>query len=450
MATEPNIKLEVLQGGAGGADAVVAASNETDPSIGQTPGQILRRERESQGLEQLDICDRLRLQLWVVEALEEDEYHRLAAPTYARGYLCNYANLLELPEAQVLAAYELVRADKPASAANAKRMVSGSETRPAGADGPSKWAPMVGLGLLFGIVGLFAAWWFGDRGALNGSELPTYASSTDVEVSDAPELNSYANGSMPAVDEPGEDDFANGVAVSDGVAVTGLTTESALASAAGVEQIDSNLLVDGGGEQETSENFSQSAGVDSDDLDAEMLAAAQAEAAFEARQFSGQSMPAAVGSLSPRTVAEPAPQSVGSGPAAVRQPVTIDGVPLARTYAVTEPVVQSQASVSTGGLVTSDYDSGSSYVAPVNDGKTSVSLYFQQDSWAEIRDANGSKLVYRLGQAGSTADVRGYPPFRVFLGNSPGVEVQLNGSPYDTSQHHRPNNTARFQIGADS
>lgn len=431
MATEPNIKLEVLQGGANEHGVMSASENDADPSIAQTPGQILSREREKQGLDQLDICDRLRLQPWVVDALEKDEYHRLAAPTYARGYLCNYANLLELPEAPVLAAYDLVRADKPASTANARRMVSGSETRPAGADGPSKWAPLIGLGLLFGIAGLFAAWWFGDRGSLNGGEVPAYANTTDLEVSDAPQLNPYvADESAPAVDEPDEAAFAAGVAVE----VDAPAFDAPLSS-------DANDVV----ESPVNAGFAAEPSGGSGDLTEDQLAAAAAEAAFEAQQGSGQAIftPQQEPQLVPVEV--PAISSAETAQAVVE----IDGVPLAKTYSTAEfesgqPLSESTASPS---VVT---DSGAGYVAPVSDGRTSISLYFQQDSWAEVRDVNGSKLVYRLGQAGTSADVRGYPPFRVFLGNSPGVEVKLNGLPYDTSQHHRPNNTARFQVGADS
>lgn len=77
-----------------------------------------------------------------------------------------------------------------------------------------------------------------------------------------------------------------------------------------------------------------------------------------------------------------------------------------------------------------------------------LSLRFEAPSWVEVHDARERRLLYRLGRAGETHTVQGEAPFRIFLGNAPGVRVQVNGESYDVSRHVRRNKTARFSVQA--
>jgi len=60
-------------------------------------------------------------------------------------------------------------------------------------------------------------------------------------------------------------------------------------------------------------------------------------------------------------------------------------------------------------------------------GQVRLGLKFNQDSWAEIYDANGSRLLYDLGSAGSVRRLAGQPPLRILLGNPEGVSLELDG-----------------------
>jgi cytoskeleton protein RodZ len=51
-------------------------------------------------------ADEMRLDRWVVDALEADDYKRIGPTVYAKGHLKKYASLLGLPAAEILAAYE--------------------------------------------------------------------------------------------------------------------------------------------------------------------------------------------------------------------------------------------------------------------------------------------------------------------------------------------------------
>ncbi len=68
------------------------------------------------------------------------------------------------------------------------------------------------------------------------------------------------------------------------------------------------------------------------------------------------------------------------------------------------------------------------------------------ESWVEIRDPNGAKLLVRLISSGRDYRVVGAAPFRVFLGNAPSVSLQVNGEAVDISGFIRGNNTARVLI----
>lgn len=56
-----------------------------------------------------------------------------------------------------------------------------------------------------------------------------------------------------------------------------------------------------------------------------------------------------------------------------------------------------------------------------------VVFQFDAGSWVDVRDAGGERLLYRSYQPGRRIEVEGAPPFRVFIGNAPGVQVEYGG-----------------------
>jgi cytoskeleton protein RodZ len=79
---------------------------------------------------------------------------------------------------------------------------------------------------------------------------------------------------------------------------------------------------------------------------------------------------------------------------------------------------------------------------------SSVTLRFTEDSWVEISDARGDRLLVGLMREGTERRLDGPLPYRVFLGNAPGVRIDVDGNPYDPSRHGRADNTARFTLQA--
>ena len=78
---------------------------------------------------------------------------------------------------------------------------------------------------------------------------------------------------------------------------------------------------------------------------------------------------------------------------------------------------------------------------------THVKFTLGAASWIEVYDNNGKRLYYDLAPAGDSLELSGAGPLQVFLGNAPGVSIELNGAPFDLKPYARADNTARFKLG---
>ena len=71
----------------------------------QSPGEILREERQERGLLLEDISAVTRIPVETLEALEDNRFDKIPAPVFVKGFLRNYARELGIDEGQILAAY---------------------------------------------------------------------------------------------------------------------------------------------------------------------------------------------------------------------------------------------------------------------------------------------------------------------------------------------------------
>ena len=78
-----------------------------------SPGLLLRDAREARGLSIEEVADRLRLNVALVLAMEEDRLGLLGAPVFARGHLRNYAALVGASEREVMDAFEAGEVPEP-------------------------------------------------------------------------------------------------------------------------------------------------------------------------------------------------------------------------------------------------------------------------------------------------------------------------------------------------
>jgi cytoskeleton protein RodZ len=74
---------------------------------------------------------------------------------------------------------------------------------------------------------------------------------------------------------------------------------------------------------------------------------------------------------------------------------------------------------------------------------------YSADSWTEVHDATGRRLLYGLSLGRATRKLEGVPPLSVLLGDASGVTIEVGGRTESFSRFVRANNTASFLIAAD-
>lgn len=121
--------------------------SRADAEVAELPtdtGARLRRQRESDGLTEQQVAERLNLDTRVVEALECNDYAALGAPVFARGHLRRYAALLGIAEHEILGTFDSSkdRLSQPTLVPKSR-----TEMLPARGRGVSPW--VVGGALLF-------------------------------------------------------------------------------------------------------------------------------------------------------------------------------------------------------------------------------------------------------------------------------------------------------------
>ena len=84
------------------------------------------------------------------------------------------------------------------------------------------------------------------------------------------------------------------------------------------------------------------------------------------------------------------------------------------------------------------------------DGIQVLTITYTEESWTEISDSDANTLMQGLIEPGVVRNLSGKPPFEIFLGNSPGVIIEVNGLYFDHSKYSRNNRTARFQVSSGS
>jgi len=78
------------------------------------PGALLREARERHGASAKDVASALRLDVSVIEAIEDGRHDDLPAPAYVRGYVRSYAQLLRIDADKVTARFMALGGDHPA------------------------------------------------------------------------------------------------------------------------------------------------------------------------------------------------------------------------------------------------------------------------------------------------------------------------------------------------
>ena len=121
--------------------------------VAQGAGALLKRARESAGLTCADIAARTRLELKVINALENEDYTSLAAAAFVKGYIRSIARELKIDPDPVLARYhEQAHVDDPA-------LADFSTRGPEQITSSSLPIRAISVALLLAVLLLIALWW---------------------------------------------------------------------------------------------------------------------------------------------------------------------------------------------------------------------------------------------------------------------------------------------------
>jgi cytoskeleton protein RodZ len=148
-------------------------------------------------------------------------------------------------------------------------------------------------------------------------------------------------------------------------------------------------------------------------------------------------------SRAPAVEAKPAGAKPGAAVPAepARKPEPVASKPAPAASSTRDPASEPAAA---GGAPTSSDDEPATVPAAAL--TVPLALTFEQDSWAEVSDARGTRLYYGLGAAGRRAAMRGEPPFTVVLGNAGGVKILVDGEEFRVPTKGRPGEYARFSV----
>ena len=378
------------------------------------PGKRLRAAREARNLTTVQVAQQLKLKNAYIEALEEDDYQRLPSLLYVRGYLKCYARLLGLPEQEVTAAFAQLGLTEEVPVPHGAILTSKQRRR--GERMVLKWGSAV---IVVAMAALLVAWFQGESttqllarlglsqsAGSSGNDLtpplPAVETAQQSPVRSSGDIALVRDQSppiattAPETNEPQVNTAATDVAatdVADGIEATArVGTASESVSAAVTETPSSGS---GGGETKSTQSP-------------------------ESESTSGGK------------------ETVSSSGSPGEAPVTVSGT------ALEPPDSASDEEGRTG-------QPGTSLATLAVDGvgraeSDFLELTLQADSWAEITDASGDKLVYRLLRAGDVHRVSGRGPFPAFLGHAPAVEVRFNDEPVTNIRVNR-NGVARFTLG---
>jgi len=150
------------------------------------------------------------------------------------------------------------------------------------------------------------------------------------------------------------------------------------------------------------------------------------------------------------SVAEPSDSSLAL-PAVVEQPEVADKpVSQPQTAAIADKPAEAPATDAPAAIEqpASDTPSSSNAVNPAeaNPDEEHLVFEFAADSWADVSDANGIRLIFRMARAGQRRSVSGKPPFKITLGNAKAVSLTRNGKVIDLAPYIR-GNVAKFSLG---
>jgi len=372
------------------------ASPDTTPG----PGSLLKNARESAGMDRRAVAAKLRLDLKVIVALEEDDFTALPAATFVRGYLHNYTQLLDLPTRPVFEALDNAQLSHPQLIAD---IAEAPQVRTS--DMPVRLAS---YGVIAVLTIMIVLWWqnqdFDYRELLQ----------TDSGLNQSTPPASMEPATEVAGKEPDVVTQQPQVAIEEAIppsAVTNTATQTSpplVDATPAITEPENAAIVDN-----TLDSVAQPAaepapqtGNESTLIDQQLN---QAQKSIEASE-----------------------NIIAQNQTANESPSPAQAHDIVAATTVTEPVTTAPASPP------------QSPDTSVNTGNDTLSMHFSRESWVTVYDGNEKRLFYNLTRPDQTLELSGPGPLRVLLGRPQGVTVLYNGKSLDIKPYVSNTGIARF------
>ncbi|MFB4205127.1 MULTISPECIES: RodZ domain-containing protein [Arhodomonas] len=382
---------------------VAEAPEETG---GHGPGRRLRLARERRELAVGAVADALHLHRHVVVAIEEDRYDDLPPVTFTRGYIRSYARFLELPETEILEAFDRlgVRDASPTFTP------PGSESGPRRGAGLPAGTPWLLVVLVVAVLAVAGWFWFNDDGfgALIGRDQPEVGASAPAASGTVEQQGANAT--------EGSGGAASGVE-GDAVTGTGSSAASAPPEDAGVAASGEQTGITGAGDTGTGGAGSTGTAPEVGDSAAAGApeSGTESPAAADTGTSSGTARGASAADAASGVAMTGADAAVGNGAAG------------------------------TTAAAAGEEDGGDG-AGPAPAGSDRLTFEFTGESWMEVTDAAGDRLLFGLVGGGETRTVTGEPPFEIVVGDVSVVSLSHDGQAVPLADRAN-GRVARFTLG---
>jgi cytoskeleton protein RodZ len=377
----------------------------------RSPGSILHKERIRRELSEKEVADHLHITMHYVRSIETDKYDKLPGAVFAKGYIKRYAELLELDDSDLLAAYAAFEAGRKKEQDEVVRQQVRHRK--------DRNKPWVILSIVV-FVGGFAALW-----ALY------HSSAQDPEINESvasPQLRGDPAGQRLA--EPVSSTVPG---LRDSIDTDSTTLPSP--QAATPPEASTAMLQAEDGADSSSNSAGRSAGSEGAILESVAL-----QQTAPLRQASNGEFDATRAETSAASTRLAASSPDLSEPAVL--PAVAEPAQLAQSGSQQPLAEQAVAEIS----VATNTD-GSYLIEVSTAGNDTLRISFSGESWVEVNDSDTNQIYRDLREAGDVLQITGHAPFNILLGDAPYTSLIFNGADVDVSGKIRIDNSARFTVG---
>jgi cytoskeleton protein RodZ len=358
---------------------------ERAPDYELTPGALLRRSRQRYGWSVEDVADELKLLPYVVEAIEQDNYSQMAGWTYAVGYLRGYAKLVGVNIESAIAEHGSLLPQKEDGPGTLTFRTGARVAIPISLT----WV-VAAVVVIVGIGGISATYWK----RANDSDRVVLESVTPEEKRTSAQILPEVPLGKTSAAESGEL-----VAVSNGTYPRSIEQDSSNDQIPVVTLEPTKLGPEDDSNKQSAFN-----------LNAEDSATAEVV-------------------VRPLTLADMDTRIIGSLPGVVVDDDAASAITLEDDRTASQSKIGTDTEQVAGEM-----------------GARDLVLFFDQGSWADIRDSRNQQLLRESVRAGATVRLKGDPPFTVFVGNARGVRYLYRGEE-NTAPAFGEGLFGRFQVG---